>query len=66
MEESSVMDAPPASAPRNDGSLSDLAFSDNDNQPNITADDTFELPVSPMAATERVFAALAGGHGRAE
>jgi type VI secretion system protein ImpK len=43
MEESSVMDAPPASAPRNDGSLSDLAFSDNDNQPNITADDTFEL-----------------------
>jgi len=30
------------------------------------ADDTFELPVSPMAATERAFAALAGGHGGAE
>jgi len=29
------------------------------------ADDTFELPVSPMADTERAFAALAGGHGGA-
>ena len=27
--------------------------------------DTFDVPVSPMADTERVFAALAGGHGGA-